>query len=568
MPDSVFGFGPADWIEFILAGLLILFAYLWTAELKAWAARFASRTRTVMVCFFVAPIALRLLLLPNHPVPSPNVYDEFSHLLVADTLLHFRLANPVHPMHRFFETFFVLQQPSYSSIYPLGQGMMLAFGRAVSGNPWTGVLVSTGAFCAFCYWALHAYVSPLWAMLGGLLAVIEFGPLNLWTNCYWGGSLPAFAGCLIFGALPRLGASWRDGVPGRRRDAIALGAGLALHILTRPFESLLIGVCIALYCAWFLYRRPSRPMLRPAAVALGVLCPALLLTALHNRQVTRSWTTLPEQLSQYQYGVPTTFTIERPAVPHLQLTPQQALEYKSQLLMHGSQTDSLARFLLRLEYRIRDYRFFFLPPLYLAALAFLFSLRQKVYIWVALSLLIYALGTNLFPYLLVRYLAGVTCFFVLAAVVGLQQIGRLRIAGVAAGEEIVRVVLLLCGAQFLLWYGLHLFEAVRAPSQLLQYETWDWINHRGPERRIQVAGKLAALPGRLLVFVHYTPRHIFQEEWVWNSADIDGSRIVMARDLGPEEDAKLIAYYPARKVLRLDPDAEPPLLSSASGGAP
>ncbi len=521
-----------------------------------------------MICLFVAPIALRLLLLPNHPVPFPNVYDEFSHLLVADTLLHLRLANPVHPMHRFFETFFVLQQPSYSSIYPLGQGMMLALGRAVSGNPWTGVLLCTGAFCAFCYWALRAYVSPAWALLGGLLAVIEFGPLNLWTNCYWGGSLPAFAGCLIFGSLPRLGAAWRGAVPGRRRDAIALGGGLGLHILTRPFESLLIAVCIALYCSSFLYRRRWKVMLRPVAVAIAVLCPALLLTLAQNKQVTKSWTMLPEQLSQYQYGVPTTFTIERPANPHLQLTPQQALEYRSQLLMHGPQTDSLGRFLLRLEYRIRDYRFFFLPPLYLAAFAFLFSLRRRLYVWVAVSLLVYALGTNLFPYLLVRYLAGVTCFFILVSIVGLQQIARLRVGGVAAGEEIVRVMLLLCGAQFLLWYGLHLFEAVSAPSQLLQYETWDSINHRGPERRIDVARKLAAIPGPLLVFVDYTPHHIFQEEWVWNSADIDRSRIVMARDLGPEEDAKLTAYYPARKVLRLDPDAEPPRLTNLSGEEP
>ena len=29
-------------------------------------------------------------------------------------------------MHRFFETNFVLQEPSYSSIYPLGQGIVLA----------------------------------------------------------------------------------------------------------------------------------------------------------------------------------------------------------------------------------------------------------------------------------------------------------------------------------------------------------------------------------------------------------------------------------------------------------
>jgi hypothetical protein len=69
-----------------------------------------------------------LVLLPQHPVPVPNVSDEFSHLLAADTLRHFRLANPPHPQHQFFETLDVLQEPSYSSIYPIGQGAALAVG--------------------------------------------------------------------------------------------------------------------------------------------------------------------------------------------------------------------------------------------------------------------------------------------------------------------------------------------------------------------------------------------------------------------------------------------------------
>jgi hypothetical protein len=96
---------------------------------------------------------------------------------------------------------------------------------------------------------------------------------------------------------------------------------------------------------------------------------------------------------------------------------------------------------------------------------------------------------------------------------------------------------------------------------LLQYETWDSINHQNPERRIAVANALSAIPGRLLVFVHYEPRHIFQQEWVWNQADIDGSRIVFARDLGGPENEKLIRYYPGRRVLRLEPDQEPPRIT-------
>jgi len=84
---------------------------------------------------------------------------------------------------------------------------------------------------------------------------------------------------------------------------------------------------------------------------------------------------------------------------------------------------------------------------------------------------------------------------------------------------------------------------------------------RNPERRVAVNHQLALVPGKQLVFVRYWPRHIFQDEWVYNAADIDASRIVWARDLGPDEDEKLRRYYPDRTVWLLEPDARPPRLT-------
>ncbi len=253
------GFGAADFIEFTLAALLVLFALIWNPFLRARVAAFADKTAYCMLLLAALPIALRLLLLPNHPVPVPEIYDEFSHLLAADTLLHFRLANPAHAFPQFFETFFVLQTPTYSSIYPLGHGLVLAFGRLVSGCPWTGVVLVVGAFCACCYWMLRAWVTPGWALLGGLLAVIEFGPLSAWMNSYWGGALAATAGCLVFGALPRLlrGA--------RTRDAVLLGIGFGLHLLTRQFESTLLLASIVLSSCCFQVVPRDRGALRRLA---------------------------------------------------------------------------------------------------------------------------------------------------------------------------------------------------------------------------------------------------------------------------------------------------------------
>ena len=550
-------FSGADWIELGLAVLLAGLAWITRPALEPWAARLAGRPRWSMLALAVAPVALRLILLPRHPVPTPNIYDEFAHLLVADTLRHFRLANPVHPLHRFFETFFTLQEPSYSSIYPLGPGLAMALGRAIFGHPWAGVLLGTATFCSLCYWMLRAWTTPLWALIGGVLAVIEFGPLSEWTNTYWGGSVAACAGCLVFGALPRLrsGAGLRPGnrsgagLRPAKRDAILLGAGLGLHLLTRPYESIFLLLAVILF-----FVPAPRRLVKIAPVAALAALPAVGLMLLQNKQVTGSWSTLPYRLSQQQYGVPTSLTFQPAPVPHRELTPQQGLEYQSQMSYRERNGETVLSYLLRLEYRVRYYRFFFLPALYLVLPFFFLSLREYRFIWVALTLLIFALGANFYPFFYPHYIAALTCLFVLVSVTGLRQLCRLPIS---TGREAAWIILALCGAHFVLWYGLHLFD----PPEMLPFETWDVINHANPERRIAINRDLADLPGQQLVIVRYSPHHIFQEEWVYNEGDIDAARVVWARDLGRQQNEEALRYYSGRTAWLLEPDAQPPSLT-------
>ena len=554
--ENPLGFGAGDYLELLLGALLVAAALVWRPRIEARAGKLAERTVWSMALLAALAVSLRLVLLPHHPAPTPDVYDEFSHLLVADTLRHFRLANPMHPMHRFFETFFVLQEPSYSSIYPLGQGMALALGWTVFGHPWAGVLLATAAFCALCYWMLRGWTTPGWALAGGTLAVMEFGPLSQWTNGYWGGSLAAAAGCLVFGALPRLRQRYR------RRDAVLLGLGLGIHFLTRPYESIFLGMAVVLFFVPVLGAAGVWRRLLPAAAVVGlVAAPAIGLTLWQNQQVTGSWTTLPYSLSQYQYGVPTSLTIQPNPIPHRQLTAEQQLDYRMQTSFRPSGGENIVTYLERLEYRVRFYRFYLLAPLYLALVTFLAAFGEYRFAWVALTLALFALGTNLFPAFQVHYIAAATCLFVLMSVTGLERLGRLNIGGRAVGAEAARIVFLFCVAQFLFWYGLHVFDTGEVSLAMRPYETWDNINHGNPERRIAVNRQLSEVPGGLLVFVRYAPQHLFQEEWVWNAADIDGARVVWARDLGPEENQKLRDYYPDRTALLFEPDARPMRLS-------
>src|SRR5580658_5894938 len=169
------GFGASDFILLGLAVLLVV-VLLTRRKILAVVQQLANRTVLCMALLAALPIVLRLALLAHHPVPTPRVADDFSYLLLGDTLAHFRLANPMHPMHRFFEGVFILQDPTYSSIYPLGQGFFLAFGELIFRLPWVGVAISVGLLCALCYWMLRGWVDPAWALLGGVFAAIEFGP--------------------------------------------------------------------------------------------------------------------------------------------------------------------------------------------------------------------------------------------------------------------------------------------------------------------------------------------------------------------------------------------------------
>src|SRR4029077_1179669 len=149
------------------------------------------------------------------------------------------------------------------------------------------------------------WTTPGWALVGGALGVIQFGPLNEWMNGYWGGAVSAAAGCLVFGALPRL----RDG--GRTREAALLGLGLAIQLLARPYEFIFLVLSVLLF-----FLPVFRTLLRAALVVILVLIRADMISRMHTKRATGEWTTPLYLLSRYQYGVPTTFTVQPKPIPH------------------------------------------------------------------------------------------------------------------------------------------------------------------------------------------------------------------------------------------------------------
>ncbi len=141
--------------------------------------RLARRKNLSVAVVGFAALFLRLAILPLSPIPHPFMQNDFSFLLAADTFSSGRLTNPTPAMWVHFETMHVTMKPTYMSMYFPSQGLVMAAGKVLLGHPWYGVLIVTALMCSAICWMLQAWLPPTWALLGGVLAILRLGPLQL-----------------------------------------------------------------------------------------------------------------------------------------------------------------------------------------------------------------------------------------------------------------------------------------------------------------------------------------------------------------------------------------------------
>jgi hypothetical protein len=165
------------------------------------------------------------------------------------------------------EGFHIIQQPSYMSMYPPGQGLILAAGQ-VLGHPWIGQLLATALMCSCLCWMLQGWLPAPWALVGACLAVLRLALVNYWINSYLATSLPALGGILVLGAFPRIKRH------ARARDALLMGLGCAILANTRPFEGFVFCLPIgAAMLAWLIAGKkiPTTTVLRRVVMPLVLI---------------------------------------------------------------------------------------------------------------------------------------------------------------------------------------------------------------------------------------------------------------------------------------------------------
>src|SRR5262249_51707367 len=96
-------------------------------------------------------------------------------------------------------------------------------------------------------------------------------------------------------------------------------------------------------------------------------------------------------------------------------------------------------------------------------------------------------------------------------------------------------------------------------TQRVNFASW-CCEQPGNPNRARIEAYLTGTAGEHLVLVKpkTDENNLFQ--WIYNRAEIDYAPIVWARDMGPDENRKLLEHFAGRKVWLVDPNVEPATL--------
>ncbi len=486
-----------------------------------------------------ASLVTSLLINSRIDYPLPRVHDEFSYLLAADTFAHGRLTNPPHPMWEHFETFHVLQQPTYASKYPVGQGLILALGGVLLGHPFYGVCFSVALMSAGVCWMLRGIMPARWGLFGGFMVIVLYGCSSYWARSYWGGAMAGLGGALAYGGFFRLMRRVRI------FPAVIGGIGLAILANTRPYEGLLAVAPLVCVGLWKMLRQDRAGRL--CWLRRAVLPVALIMTvtvagmAYYNYRVTGNPLCMPYALYTAQYDPCAIFLFQPPHPP-----PPYRHEIMRSFGELYSQADRINRtyagFVDKTWNGLRDYRRFYAPTYLLLGpmLALPWILRRRWAWFAVVTTLVVLAGSVLCNAMWPHYVAPATGLVVLLYAMGARCWGLIRVGRLPLGKWLV---LLFCA-------GMILYQATHSARVFGRGQLAWGLKRANVQAELENQCALGLDPegrNKALVIVRYDDAHSPHNEWVYNRADIDQSPVVWAHDMGPLKNQELLDYFHDRK---------------------
>ena len=504
-----------------------------------------SRRKAFAVLFVAGlVIVLRGTLIPFLPTPVPGVHDEYSYILAGETFASGRLTNPPHPDWKSLETFYVIQNPTYASMYPPAQGLALAAGDLLGGHPWIGVYLSVALMCGCVCWMLQGWVPPQWALLGGIITVFRWGVYSYWIESYWGGAVAAAGGALVVGAVPRLIRKPAIG------SVIALAIGVLILANSRPFEGLLL--CIPVF-TFMLLKLLKGQRLDKTVILRRIAVPLLLVLSLGGGamtyyfwRVTGNAFLLPYELHSKIYEVTGPF-LWQPyrSIPHYRYAVMQKYHVERQtaafLLAH-----SVRGWVSETWHKFESLTVFYLWPALLPnliAIPFLRRDRKVRFALFVVAFMFVGLTLEIWP-LALHYHAPITAVMMLLTI----QVMRFWRVQQWKGRPIGAAI---SNAIFLITAGL---LALRVSAAVLhvpmpEHGLAPWFTvSPGNLDRANVQRYLTEQAGAQLVLVRYSDSHHVDEEWVHNSSDIDHSKVVWARDGELQDNKQLVDHFRGRRT--------------------
>lgn len=513
--------------------------------------RWVSRPRRAILSSGLLALLISVAATWAH-APVPAVHDEFSYLLAADTMAHGRLSNPQHPLWKHFESFHIIQAPTYASKYPPAQGAILAIGQVLADRPYVGLWLSTALAAGIVCWMLQGWLPQRWAFIGAMLIVLNGTIELMWGQIYWGGTVALAGGALLLGALPRLQqescAKW----------TIILVLGAVVLANSRPFEGGILAFSVALTLILRLVGKDGpgfativRSVVAPAAV---ILIPATAMMLAYNESITGNLLQMPFQLHEATYSATPLFLWQDPPVVPPYRVEVMRRFYVERVLSDFVRQQSVAGFvhvkgteLLRIW--LQSIGLSLTPALLLLPLV----VRTQKFAWAAGLLLVSLTASLMVTWLKPHYLAPVVPLLLLLLLQGFRHLHALPVFRGTVGRKLVPVLLV----TYCLTFAARFAIFVAAPLQ-----TWG-------HTRAAIVAELHDSPGNDLVVVRYASDHDPHQEWVYNAADIDAAPIVWARELSPSENLALLEYFGNRTQWLLLADENPPrLLRQPAGNGP